>query len=118
MRRQIVAARRLSERIADFLARAVNGWLKKWTKRRQWQYDRFVAGCQVCADVFRWFAQRQIDRQRNRIVRYEHQPTPDKDTDDADGNVADKAKARSVHDRAGQQANDEADQQNDENVFA
>jgi hypothetical protein len=51
-------------------------------------------------------------------MRYEHQPTPDKDPDDADGNVADQAKARSVHDRAGQQANNEADQQNDENGFA
>ena len=51
-------------------------------------------------------------------MRCEHQPTPDKNTDDADGNVTDKANARSVHDRAGQQANDDADQQNDENVFA
>jgi hypothetical protein len=32
MRRQIVAARGLSERVADFLARAVNDWLKKRMK--------------------------------------------------------------------------------------
>src|SRR4029077_2789036 len=46
MRRQIVAMCGLSERVADFLARAVNDWLEKGMKCLQWQYDSFVAGRQ------------------------------------------------------------------------
>ena len=119
MRGQIVATRYLSERVADFFARSINNWLEKRTKRRQRQHDDFIAWRQVrLADVFRRLACRQIVRHWNQMARSEHQPTRDKDTGDADGNVTDKTNECSLHDRAGQQANDEADQQNDDNAFA
>src|SRR4029077_2978864 len=95
MRRQIVAARGLSERVADFLARAVNDWLKKRMKWLQWQYDSFVTWRHISFDIVRLPARRPVACHRDRITPREPQPTTDKSHADASETVAGEAQSRS-----------------------
>src|SRR4029077_19738238 len=114
MRRQIVAMRGLSERVADFLARAVNDWLEKGMKCLQWQYDSFVAGRQISFVIVRLFARRLVACYGDCITRCERQPTTDKCHNDAGENVAGEAESRSPGHRAKQPARHGADHQTDE----
>src|SRR4029453_19312428 len=115
MRRQIIVACRLDQRVADFLARAVDNRLEKRTQGRQRQHDPFKGWRNGDIDVLRRFSRRKIDCHLNRVAQRECQSATDNGADDDHRNDAIKAEARSLHDHVAQPANDKTSEQNDEN---